>query len=47
MHAEIVCASSDQDEHSFNEYWGEQPWIALPFSNSAVKQVLKHNSKIR
>ena len=29
---EIVFVSSDSDEPSFREYYGEMPWLALPFS---------------
>jgi len=31
---EIVFVSSDHDERAFKEYFGEMPWIAVPFSDS-------------
>jgi len=37
---EIVFASSDQDESQFNSYYGEMPWLALPFSNRSLKETL-------
>ena len=30
---EIVFVSSDRDEDSFNEYYGEMPWHALPLAH--------------
>jgi len=35
---EIVFASSDRDEKSFEEYFAEQPWVALPYDESGKKQ---------
>ena len=37
---EIVFVSADRDESSFNSYYNEQPWKALPFDNRAVKDAL-------
>lgn len=37
---EIVFASSDSDQDSFEEYFGEMPWIALPFAERKRKQQL-------
>jgi thiol-disulfide isomerase/thioredoxin len=37
---EIVFVSSDRDEKSFDEYHGEMPWLALPYSNRAKKTEL-------
>lgn len=34
---EIVFVSSDRDESSFDEYYGEMPWLALPFPQRDVK----------
>merc|ERR1712100_968492 len=34
---EIVFVSSDRDESAFNEYFGEMPWLALPYSNREGK----------
>eukprot|EP00246_Nothoceros_aenigmaticus_P016997 TRINITY_DN800_c0_g1_i1.p1 TRINITY_DN800_c0_g1~~TRINITY_DN800_c0_g1_i1.p1 ORF type:complete len:608 (+),score=153.44 TRINITY_DN800_c0_g1_i1:128-1951(+) len=34
---EIVFVSSDRDEESFQSYYGEMPWLALPFSDRKAK----------
>ena len=44
---EIVFVSSDRDPESFSEYYGEQPWAALPFSNRAAKAAVSQRFKIR
>ena len=31
---EIIFASSDRDEASFSDYFGEMPWLALPFGDN-------------
>jgi nucleoredoxin len=30
---EVIFASSDRDQASFNEYYGEMPWLALPLGD--------------
>lgn len=37
---EIIFASSDRDEASFNEYYAEMPFASIPFSNRAAKEKL-------
>lgn len=37
---QIIFVSSDRDENSFNSYYEEMPWAALPYSNSSAKQKL-------
>merc|ERR1712232_1283954 len=37
---EIVFVSSDRDESSFNSYFGEMPWLALPFDLREKKNEL-------
>jgi nucleoredoxin len=37
---EIVFVSSDRDESKFKEYFGEMPWLALPYSERQVKAAL-------
>lgn len=44
---EIVFVSSDRDEASFAEYYGEMPWLALPFADSAAKQALSERFGVR
>jgi len=37
---EVVFVSSDRDQDSFNEYFGEMPWKALAFSERGLKKDL-------
>jgi len=37
---EIIFASSDRDQAAFDEYYGEMPWLALPFSDRDRKAAL-------
>merc|ERR1711898_2903 len=37
---EIIFASSDRDEAAFKEYFGEMPWLALPFADRERKERL-------
>lgn len=37
---EIIFASSDRDESSFKEYFGEMPWLALKYSDRELKGAL-------
>lgn len=37
---EIVFLSSDRDEASFQEYYNEMPWLALPHSHADIKSKL-------
>lgn len=40
---EIVFVSSDHDVAEFNAYFGEMPWLALPYADRARKdQLAKH-----
>jgi len=43
---ECVFVSSDRDEASFNEYYGEMPWAALPFSERDIKSNLSSKFKV-
>eukprot|EP00440_Ansanella_granifera_P028618 gb/GFBE01031090.1/.p1 GENE.gb/GFBE01031090.1/~~gb/GFBE01031090.1/.p1 ORF type:complete len:443 (+),score=139.63 gb/GFBE01031090.1/:1-1329(+) len=43
---EVVFISSDRDEASFKEYYGEQPWLALPFSARDKKAELSKKFKV-
>jgi len=36
----VIFVSSDMDQASFDEYYGEMPWQALPFDNREVKEKL-------
>ena len=44
---EIVFVSSDRDEKSFEEYYAEQPWLALPYSERSLKAKLSKKYKVR
>jgi len=43
---EIIFCSSDRDEASFKEYFGEMPWLALPFSDRKRKEALSRKFKV-
>ena len=43
---EVVFVSSDRDEAAFDEYRGEMPWLALPFSARDVKAKLSATFKV-
>jgi len=44
---EIVFVSSDRDESSFNDYYGEMPWVALPFDKRDAKATLSKKYKVQ
>ena len=37
---EIIFCSSDQDQNTFDSYFAEMPWLALPFEKRAEKEAL-------
>jgi len=37
---EVIFASSDRDEASFKEYFGEMPWLALKYEDRQAKEKL-------
>merc|ERR1719247_3082368 len=39
---EIIFASSDRDEGSFKEYFGEMPWLALPHGDARKESWSRH-----
>ena len=43
---EIIFASSDRDQAAFDEYYGEMPWLALPFSDRDRKAALSKRFKV-
>ena len=43
---EIVFVSSDRDEKSFQEYYGEMPWMALRFADRERKHQLSSKFKV-
>lgn len=44
---EVVFVSSDRDEASFKEYFGEMPWLALDFSDRKLKEQLSSAFKVQ
>jgi nucleoredoxin len=44
---EVIFISSDRDESAFAEYYGEMPWLAVPYSNRDVKSALDTKFKIQ
>jgi nucleoredoxin len=44
---EIIFVSSDRDEAVFNDYYGEMPWLALPFDKKDLKASLSKKFKVQ
>lgn len=44
---EVVFVSSDRDESSFNDYFKEMPWLALPFADRERKNLLSRQFKVQ
>merc|ERR1711871_538387 len=43
----IVFVSADRDEEAFNQYYGEMPWLAVPFVDERVKERLNEKFGVR
>jgi len=43
---EVVFVSSDKAQDDFNAYWGEMPWLALPFEDRTTKDKLSKQYKV-
>lgn len=43
----IVFASSDNDQHSFDEYYATMPWVSIPFTNQDKAQSLGNKFGVR
>merc|ERR1719326_438491 len=43
---EIVFVSSDRSEDDFKSYFGEQPWLALPYADRDLKAKLSKKYKV-
>lgn len=37
---EVIFISGDEDEESFDQYFSKMPWLAIPFSESAMRDEL-------
>jgi len=44
---EIIFVSSDKDQGSFDEYYGSQPWLALPYDKRELKDSLSKIFKVQ
>lgn len=44
---EIVFVSSDNDKASFDQYYEDQPWDAVPFMSSGIAKTLNQVFSIR
>lgn len=44
---EVVFISSDKDEQQWAEYFGEMPWLALPFGDRERKNVISEKYGVR
>jgi len=44
---EVIFVSSDRDEAAFKEYFAEQPWLALDYSDRALKGKLSNAFGVR
>jgi len=43
----VVFVSADQDTEAFNEYYGEQPWYAIPYDDQDRRDSLNEAFGIR
>ncbi|RDX96347.1 RNA pseudouridine synthase 2, chloroplastic, partial [Mucuna pruriens] len=39
---EVVLISSDRDQASFDSYYSSMPWLALPFGDPEIKNLVRH-----
>lgn len=44
---ELIFISSDRNDESFNGYFAEMPWLAVPFSDLETRKRLKELFKVR
>lgn len=44
---EVVFVSSDKNDAAFEEYYGEMPWLALPYANREGKKQLNSIFEVR
>lgn len=44
---EVAFVSSDRDEKAFDDYWGEQPWLALPYKERDLKTSISESFKVQ
>jgi len=44
---ETVFVSGDRDQRAFEDYYGEMPWLALPYDKKSVNQALNKKFKVK
>lgn len=44
---EVIFVSSDREDAAFNDYYGEMPWVALPYSLRDKKNSLSKKFKVQ
>lgn len=44
---EVIFVSSDKDEAAFIDYYGEMPWLSLPYANRDLQKVLNTKFKVQ
>jgi thiol-disulfide isomerase/thioredoxin len=44
---EVIFVSSDRDESSFKDYFGQMPWLAVEFSDRKTKEILSTKFEIQ
>merc|ERR1711871_887822 len=43
---EVVFVSADRDQKAFDEYYGEQPWLSIPYDCDDEKDALNSKFKV-
>lgn len=44
---EIIFVSSDKDQRGFEQYYGEMPWVSVPFNERAIAQALGQRFRVQ
>ncbi len=44
---ELVFVSADKDEVAFNNYFGDMPWLAIPYSDGETRSRLEKRFKVK
>merc|ERR1719207_469705 len=44
---EVVFVSSDKDQSAFDDYYGDMPWLALPYEKRDEKDALSKKYKVQ
>jgi len=44
---EVIFVSSDKDEDAFENYFGEMPWLSIPYADRSRKEALTKRFKVR